>query len=250
MPGGTVEAPRSMTASVDASLGVIVPLAPERRCLRPGAVASDGVTVSVHQSGQGPRNATRVAAAAIANGATALLSVGVAGALSAELEAGDVVVPGTVIDAASGATVECAATWTADLRAAAAASGTVSEQMLLSVSAVLTTPEKKRAAAARFGAVACDMESAAIGAVAAQAGVAFAVLRVICDNSADELPDNVEGFVDDTGNARLLPVIGAMMVPGRWRSVLTMNTRFRQAQRRLNLLSDALAPSAYCCPGR
>jgi adenosylhomocysteine nucleosidase len=176
------------------------------------------------------------------------MSIGVAGGLVADLSAGDVVIPDAVIDSERGTQLDCSAAWSATMRESFSSDGRVTGGRLLSVSNVLATPAEKADAATRFSALACDMESAAVAAVAREHGVDFAAVRVISDGIADELPSNVGSWVDEVGNARVKPVLGAMMSPGRWRTVISMSTRFRLAQRRLRELSERLEAVDYCCP--
>lgn len=231
-----------------ARLALIVPLALERQCLSAGSGAQSGTVISISQSGQGADNAARAAHTAIEQGATALMSVGVAGALVPGLSAGAAVIPDAVIDADSGRRFECSVSWSSAMRKCVDPMGDVYSGTLLGVSKVLATPSAKATAASRFGSIACDMESAAIAATASAAQVHFAVLRVISDAVSDELPGDVSGWVDRFGNARLRPVLGAMMSPRRWPSIISMTTRFRLAQRRLRRLSESLVVAAYCCP--
>jgi len=231
-------------------LSIIVPLALERQCLSVRSQAQPGPMIDVFQSGQGARNAQRAARAALANGATALMSVGVAGALVPDLDAGDAIVPQFVINARDGRRFDCSALWCSELRNTIASVCKVSAGAILGVSDVLTRPADKQSAASRYGAVACDMESAAVAAVAADAGVHFCALRIISDTYQDKLPDSVADWVDDTGKARVLPVLGELRSPARWRGVVTMVSRFHMAQRRLNQLSELLVSAAYCCPSR
>ncbi len=238
----------SATPATRAQLFLIVPLALERQCLHIVPGSEFEPLVNIFQSGQGAENARRAAHAALANGASALMSVGVAGALAGELDAGDVIVPSFVVDAHTGRQLPCSSAWTQDLRARIRSVCVAADGPLLSVSEVLTTPEEKRQAASRYGALACDLESAAIAAVAEEAGAHFSALRVISDTNDDKLPDGVADWVDDTGKARVLPVLSELKSPGRWRGVVTMVSRFHKAQRRLNQLSELLAAVAYCCP--
>jgi len=231
-----------------AQLALIVPLALERQCLADTEVNHHGTIVTISQCGQGARNAARAARAAIEQGATALMSIGVAGGLAKGPDAGDAVVPDTVVNAEDGRAVACSQSWVAALRNHIDALGGAHSGSLLSVPDVLGKSSEKTAAGNRFRCVACDMESSAIGMVAQEAGVYFAVLRVISDTYSDELPNNVSRWVDNSGNARVAPVLGAIMSPARWRSVISMTTRFRFAQRRLRELSGALGAAAYCCP--
>jgi adenosylhomocysteine nucleosidase len=246
MSGGAVNTPASFGHA--ARLTLIVPLALERRCLSSEPSNPSGTVITISQSGQGAKNAARAARAAIEQGATALMSIGVAGGLVERISTGDVVVPDRVIDSASGRTFGCSESWSSALRQCSGALGSVHSGTLLSVTDVLGTPEAKSSAAHRYGSIACDMESAAVASIAHEAQVHFAVLRVISDAYSDRLPNNVAGWVDNSGNARVRPVLGAMMSPGRWRTVISMATRFRLAQRRLSKLSEILVAAAYCCP--
>jgi adenosylhomocysteine nucleosidase len=248
MPDSVVDS--SSSSANRAHLSIIVPLALERQCLSTESKTQSGPIIDVFQSGQGATNAARAARAAIANGATALLSVGVAGALTADLEAGDAVVPSYVVDGLTARRIDCSTAWCSDLRDQIRSVCTVCDGALVSVSDALTSPADKQAAAERYDAAACDMESAAIASVAAEAGVHFCALRIVSDTYQDKLPDGVADWVDDTGKARVLPVLGELKSPGRWRSVVTMISRFHVAQRRLHQVSELLVSAAYCCPRR
>ena len=248
MPRSVVDPPAN--SAKRAHLSIIVPLALERQCLSVSHESESGPVMDVFQSGQGAANAQRAARAALAHGATALMSVGVAGALVPDLDAGDAIVPAFVIDAHTARRIDCSAGWSSALRDRIKSACKVSDGAILGVSDVLTSPTAKHAAANRYAAVACDMESAAIAAVAADAGAHFCALRIISDTYQDKLPDGVGDWVDDTGKARVLPVLGELRSPARWRGVVTMISRFHMAQRRLNQLSEQLVSTAYCCPHR
>lgn len=228
-------------------LVLIVPLAVERQCLSGVEATQFGAAVSVLQSGQGAQNAANAARTAIDRGATALLSIGVAGGLSQETAVGDVVVPDAVVEATRGTRIECAPAWAAAIRDVLAPLRGIHAGCLLSVPEVIGNSAARQAAADAYGAIACDMESAAIAAVAADAQVDFATLRVISDAFRDELPEDIAEWVDSKGNARISPVLSAIMTPARWRSLYSMAARFRLAQRRLRRLSEMLAPVGYCC---
>lgn len=132
---------------------------------------------SVVQSGPGPERAKQCATAAVAAGARALVSWGLAGGLAAGVQAGTVILPRHVI-MQRGPTFAVAAEWRERL-ADLANEFTVNPGDLLTVSSALDSPAAKAAAATALGAVAVDMESAAIAAVAARARVPFVALRVV-----------------------------------------------------------------------
>ena len=99
----------------------------------------------------------------------------------------------------------------------------------------------KRAAAAATRAVAVDMESAAIAAVAARAGVPFVVLRVVVDGVADALPRGAEQWIDELGYRRLAATLRAVVNLRQWRPLLTLAKRYRTANGVLDRLAQALA---------
>jgi adenosylhomocysteine nucleosidase len=66
---------------------------------------------------------------------------------------------------------------------------------LVSADHVLATPEDRRKLGTESGAIACDMESAAIAEVCQQERIRFLAVRVITDCVDDQLPIEVEQFV-------------------------------------------------------
>ena len=110
-----------------------------------------------------------------------VISAGFAGALVRELRVGNVVIPGRVIDAGDGSSV---------------VAGT-GPQALVSV-AEMATVARKRVLGSKYGAVAVDMEAAAVAKGAGLRGVRFGAVKVISDEIDFEIPV-VEGSVDSQG---------------------------------------------------
>src|SRR5215813_906087 len=102
-------------AAPAATFAVIVALGVERAALRAGEGRDP--PLGVIQCGPGPERAASAATAALASGASALLSFGLAGALRAELEPGDVLLPRRVRSAA-GTSFDADPKWHAQLFAA------------------------------------------------------------------------------------------------------------------------------------
>jgi hypothetical protein len=222
---------------------VIVALGVERAAFR----ARGANAAAVIQSGPGPERAAHAATAALASGASGLVSFGLAGALREQLEAGVVLLPRRVRTAAGasfGADPEAHALLAAALHAAGIRPNL---DDLLSVPAALTTAAEKLDAAAD-GAVGVDMESAAIAGVAARAGARFVALRVVVDTARDELPREVERWIDERGERRLGAAFSAALRPARWPSLVTLARRYRVARRTLGrlapLVTDALGSRA------
>ena len=227
-------------------LAIIVALAVGRACLDGQLDRPAPRDVEVVQSGPGPATAARAAGAAVAAGATALMSLGLAGALEPNLAPGTIVLPAGVVTE-DGRETTTDPRWRQALRAVLARRFAVADGRLLSAARVLDVAEKSAAARAT-GAIACDMESAAIGAAAAAAGIPFVALRVIADRAADRLPSGVATWVDAAGNTRLAPVLAALSRPGEWRPLWVLVSRFAAARSVLRLLAVELRAADFGRP--
>jgi adenosylhomocysteine nucleosidase len=132
--------------------------------------------------GIGAEAARRAAEAVIAIYAPAVIySAGFAGALDPGLKVGDIVQPRRVVNAGDGSRVDLGS----------------GEGALVSFGSV-ATPEQKAKLRDSFGALAVDMEAAAVARAAEARGVRFAVVKVISDEFDFDLP-STERFVDGNG---------------------------------------------------
>src|SRR5215831_2068321 len=124
-------------AAPAATFAVIVALGVERAALR--AHAERDPPLGVIQSGPGPERAASAATAALASGASGLLSFGLAGALRAELVPGAVLLPRRVRSVA-GASFDADPEWHAQIDAAVRDLGLAPAlDDLLSVPSAITT---------------------------------------------------------------------------------------------------------------
>lgn len=151
--------------------------------------------------GVGPRNAERATRDLLAAGHPSLVvSAGVAGGLNPSLKIGDVILAGSIIDEASGQRFHPGPDFT----------GHGLRFTFLSVSRMIASTADKRSLAAKYGADAVDMESAAIAKVCAEKGVPFAGVRAISDTADEVLPEAIAGFFDADGRLRVGRVIAAL----------------------------------------
>ncbi len=146
--------------------------------------------------------ARRAAELLVSRGATRLLSFGVAGGLDPALLPGALVVPSQVIGQGG--------IFRADAALVAALRGPTAEFIVASSIVVASARDKARLRAAS-GAAAVDMESGAVAAVAAAHGLAFAVLRAICDPAARDLPPAALAALD-AGGAIMALRVGASVL--------------------------------------
>lgn len=154
--------------------------------------------VTLVQAGVGPTRA-QAALSALVTAYDLVVSVGFAGALVAHASPGDIVLPATVvwegITSLHRYTVPLSAWETATARLPASLSCRALQGPILSSPLVLASPEAKRSAALRSGAVAVEMEAAALITVAHQHGIDVLVLRAILDGldvSLEQLPADLD----------------------------------------------------------
>lgn len=226
--------------------GVVAALEFEARSLgtgsrRAGQLRALGDGSLLRISGVGADNAARAARELIAAGVGALLSWGVAGALDPALACGALLLPAEVLCAPAGAAalpLQRFATcrgWRERVAAALqphapAASG-----------ALLTSPVPVAAAALKArmfrdtGAVAVDMESAAVAQVAAEHALPFITLRVILDTAAVSLPGSVMRTLEpaNAGRTGLWRAWALASAPADWGALLRLAAAYRVARRAL-----------------
>ncbi len=212
--------------------GIVAALAAEARTL--GKLPT-GDLLAI--SGMGPEAATHAALELVAAGARNLLSFGLAGALDPSLVAGTVLLAETVVDESGLAHPTCGP-WRERL-VSCAASRPVAGGSLLSVGQPLLSPEAKAQARARSGACAVDMESFAIGSVAAQRGLNFAVARVVIDTALDRVPRSVQRATGPRGEVNVPRLTwGLIRAPADIGALLRLSRRYQVAMGSLRYLGE------------
>ncbi len=164
----------------------------------------------VRASGADSARAAKAAEELVAEGVTALLSFGLCGALSAEVSAGDLVLPEAVL--AEDETWPCDAGWRARLREGlppgllrAAQGGTI-----LGSDRAIATAEEKAALALRSSALAVDMESHALARTARRHGLPFLVVRACSDEAGQALPEAALRATRPDGGIDLAAVLAGL----------------------------------------
>ncbi len=163
--------------------------------------------------------AAAAAAAALPADAALVGSIGVAGALAPDLLPGDLVVPDAIVwddDAGSLARYAVAAPTVATLLAtlAPAFARPIRAGTLLSSPVVVAGTDAKRAARERCGAVAVDMEAAALAAHASARGVPFFALRAVLDPadlSLERLPPNLDASWAARARLATMPTVWPLL---------------------------------------
>ena len=228
------------------SLGIVVALPEEVRCLTgrrpsPQSVIDLSDSVRVKLSGMGAERASEAALQLVEHGANALLSWGTAAGLVAWLAPGDLVLPQTVVDTA-GDPLEVDRAW--HRRVCSAVPLPFKTAALGEAAAILIDAEQKRALQERTGAVAADMESAAVARVAKRHGVLFLVVRVVADPFRMAMPATAGAALTPAGDKDWMGLIGALAHrPHDLVSLFRINCAFRCAQATLKRVAGVLGPS-------
>jgi len=171
------------------------------------ALGGDTPAVTIACAGASAVRAAQLARQLAEGGAEVLLSFGVAGALDPTLDCGDLVVADAVLldEVGNAAHFACHLPWLEALRAALTkADLSCRGGMLIGSHRVWREAADKEAIFAITEAVAIDMESGAVAAVAAEAGLPFLAVRAIADRAQDSLPALVETAVKPDG----MPAVG------------------------------------------
>lgn len=198
--------------------------------LKPGGSASLGPQCRVQLCGVGADNARRAALALADAGATRLLSWGSAGGIAPALPAGSVLLPLTV-RGANGHGFSVTSTWHQQLHAQLSKALPIHTGDLLEVSQVVASPQEKQRLFQGTGALAVDMESAAIAQVAAQRGLGFAALRVVLDSAQRSLPAAALVALDSAGHLQLAALLRALLLrPQDWAGLLQLRSDLRLTQ--------------------
>jgi adenosylhomocysteine nucleosidase len=185
-----------------------------------------------------PDGAKKAASRLVADGATALISFGLAGGLDPVLRPGMVVIPDTVLSDGE--------VFRAD-PALAARFGGLTGHCLLGGTSIAADAQSKRALLAAMGARAIDLESGSVARVAALHGLPFAVVRAICDPAERDLPPAALVALDQAGAIGLLAVLRSVLrQPGQIPALLALARDARQARKALlSLLARTVDPP---CP--
>ena len=249
---------------------VVVALAEERRALqrcllvnRAGKLGDRplvqggfaGREVLLLQGGIGRARAREsVLAAAQRFPLQAAWSLGFAGGLTDRLRPGDLIYPAAVLDDAAPDAVPFPLDPRHSIVSAALRHTSLPVDIgpLLTVETPLQTPEAKRAAHRRTGAVAADMEAAGVAAAARDLGIPWSTLKAIVDAAETPLPPHLAKCATPQGDLDRGGLLAASLAgPAVWVKLIQFGWASRQAGRNLcRGLQTALDAWAALTPPR
>ncbi len=218
-----------------------------RQVIAKGQSLGDREGVIVHISGVGGHRARLAGRKLIESGVKALVSWGSAGGLTSQVSPGSLILPHKIISA-EGSIYEVDSIWHERLFRRLAGRIDLHTGLLAESKAILASPSEKRTLFESTGAIAVDMESAAVVAVAHQAGLPFVAIRAIADRADVTVPQSLLRSLDPFGRLRPLCFLGRLVVhPNDLFSVIRLARDFRAAQASLAVVAglvgdDLLVP--------
>jgi len=221
-------------------LGIITGMRSEAECLKP-----DGQSSLLFCAGASAERARRGALSLTQQGATHLVSFGIAGGLDPALRAGDVVLPASVVSGDGRVHITDTAFSRSLARRGLAPASTAA---IYGSPSVVASSADKTALHRRFGCVAVDMESHAVAEAAEEAGLPFFVLRVVADHVDRLFPRAIRGSLTEDGRQRGGLVAARLLLrPWELPAVIGLGRDYRIAMR---VLGGVAAPALLDLPRR
>jgi len=198
------------------------------------SVLKDGTDLVVVQSGMGMGNAFSAAGWLSEKGVAALGCFGVSGGLDPGLGVGDLVFADAVfLERDDGAYLVwkkggCDSDITFNFQSVKGL--TASWGSIVTVQTPVLNTAGKRALFDRTGAMAVDMETAAVARAASRSGLPFFAVRTICDSADVTIPESIYQCVDQQGRPRFPHLLGLIIrKPLLISHLLRMNRDFTAA---------------------
>jgi len=159
-------------------------------------------------SGVGMERAGSAASLLLEKGATSLVSAGISGALSPDLEAGVIVLATSVTDG-EGRSQEVNEGALVTARGALKRRGMAfTEGAVLSTGSAVLGVSSKARLFKESGAICVDMESGGVADMALKGGVPFLVIRAVCDRADEGISEDLYACLDEEGGVRAGHLIG------------------------------------------
>jgi adenosylhomocysteine nucleosidase len=147
----------------------------------------------------------------MAQGATAVASLGLAGALAPALKAGTVVIPAEVHERETGKRLPVDVQWRALIGMVQTTDVTLRDGPIVSSRTPLLSAADKALLHRASGGHAVDMESYAVALEAARRGLPFVAIRAISDTADTAIPEAAARAMTADGRLTLTPILMAII---------------------------------------
>jgi adenosylhomocysteine nucleosidase len=226
--------------------GIVVALPDElstltEKRLEKGCVGHLADKIRVVYSGAGPENASNASELLVKHGANHLISWGCAAALDASFRPGDLILANRCIDANQVVFDPRNADWVNHTQAILSKQLPVYIGSLAEGRHIVTASHDKAQVANATGAIALDMESAAIARVAQVHDLPFLSIRAIADPLSMDLPKAVSHALNNQGEIILSKLLLYLLLhPAELPGLLRLGLHFRAAKKTLKLVAKHL----------
>ncbi len=219
-------------------LGIVTGLVSETDCLKDiGRAGLLAICCAGADSGRARAHARELAEA----GCVALASFGLAGGLDLALRSGEVILADRV--AGNGVTIQVDGAWHARARSLLRGEAGLTVGLLTGADAMVGTPEEKRRLHEKTGAIAVDMESPAVAAMARQFDLPFLAIRVVADTANHRVPAWLSGVIDEVGALKAGAFCaGLLKRPGDLADIARLAGANRRALASLRRVAALLGP--------
>lgn len=235
------------------SIGFLIALPAEARSLHPAKLAFDALVQLpgghwLTVSGTGPEHAARASARLLERGVGGLASWGCAAALDPGLRPGDLLLPKQILGA-DGTRLAADPGWRDRFARVLDGKVAIRSGILAESPGLVATVAVKQTMYADTGALALDMESAAVARMAMAAGVPLLAVRAVADSAAMCLPDCVTTALDGRGEVHLPTLLGhALRHPAEFIHLVRLGQAFGAAMNTLRLAARMAGPSFLMTP--
>jgi adenosylhomocysteine nucleosidase len=164
------------------------------------------------------------------------------------LNAGDLILPDHIL-APDGNRHAVCPEWHERVRKTLAPALRISTGLLLGSPEIVANAAEKQLLHVTKGAVAVDMESAAVASLATAQGLPFLAIRAIADPAGMNLPNSVIAAVDSRGDVKLPKLLGhALARPAEFIALARLGKSFYAAANTLRRVAHRLGPEFSFMP--
>lgn len=244
MTGGNRSRQSATNPSYARVCGIVVAL-PEELATLTGQKPAQGDCISITETillsfaGAGPINADHAARRLIDQGANCLISWGCAAALAPQLKPGDLVVPERVLSEQQAFGTD--SQWSQHLQKTMGNQLNFFTGALAGSGSIIAESTDKQRIHQDTGAVALDMESAAVVKAAHQANLPCLVIRAIADPASMDLPQSVVQALNSQGRVELGKLLRFLLThPWEIPALIELGLHFNAARKTLKKVAKQL----------
>lgn len=238
-----VETSLVLNRNADACVGIVVALPEELRTLTAKKLEQGECyrlgNIWIAYSGAGHDNAGKAAQTLLDKGVQGLISWGCAAGLTERFKPGDLLIAEQAINAQQQFDIDVS--WRNHILNALNPVVSIHNGKLYTANTLISRSQEKRQIHRTSQAVALDMESAAIGAVATQANAPFLVIRSIADPVTMDLPAAVLAGLNQQGQVELSKLLLHLLChPWEAVGLIRLGLHFFAAQKTLRIVAKQL----------